>query len=102
VSGDYERLLDAQRGVRLAIRFTTVRREVVDYAVVLFIERDERRHTIRVYDSAHGFNEMHRHSTAGGKQAGAVFHRGSLGEGMRAAIVECVDRYETIIEAWQR
>ena len=61
MSGDYERLLDARRGIRLAIRFTT-----------------------------------------GGKQPAAVFHRGSLGEGMRAAIVECVDRYETMIEAWQR
>jgi hypothetical protein len=41
---------------------------------------------VRVYDAAHGFNEMHRHTEEGGKQSGTVFHRGTLGDGMHDAI----------------
>jgi hypothetical protein len=59
-------------------------------------------HTVRVYDAAHGSNEMHRHTRTGGKQAGVVFHAGTLGEGMRAAIADCVDGYEQMIEGWSR
>ena len=102
MTGGYERVLDLVLGAVLSARWTTVRDDAVSYAVVLSVETDDRRQTIRVYDSAHGFNEMHRHTATGGKQAGEVFHDGSLGEGMRAAIAECVDRYEMMIEAWHR
>jgi hypothetical protein len=37
--------------------------------------------TVRVYDAAHGFNEMHRYTSHGGKQAGVPFYRGTLGDG---------------------
>ena len=102
MSGDFTWPIDPARGVWLAVRFTTVRREVVSYAVVLTAEVGGPRETVRVYDSAHGFNEMHRHTASGGKQPGEVFHRGTLGEGMRAAIAECVAGYEAMTEAWQR
>ena len=59
-------------------------------AVVLSVEREGQRQTVRVYDGAHGVNELHRHTAAGPKQAGEVFHGGSVGEGMRAAIAECM------------
>jgi hypothetical protein len=42
--------------------------------------------TVRTYDAAHRFNEMHRFTRSRGKQRGVRFHRGNLGEGMRAAI----------------
>lgn len=102
MSGDYDRMIDGTRRAFLTVRWTTERDEVVSYAVVLSVEIDDRRQTVRVYDSAHGFNEMHRHTAKGGKQAGEVSHHGSLGEGMRAAIAECLDRYEVMIEAWHR
>jgi hypothetical protein len=102
LSGSYEYPLDVARTAWLAVRFETVRRAVVAYAVVLSVDTGGRRDTVRVYDSAHGFNEMHRHTLAGGKQPGEPFHAGTLGEGMRAAIAECTDRYETMIEAWHR
>ena len=102
MSGSYERDLDPARGIVLHVRFTTARREVTNYAVVLSIEHDGQRQTVRVYDGAHGVNEIHRHTIAGGKQAGEVFHSGSLGEGMRAAIAECMSGYEQMIEAWHR
>jgi hypothetical protein len=102
VSGAYDRMIDGTLRAFLTVRWRTVRDDVVSYAVVLSVETDDRRQTVRVYDSAHGFNEMHRHTATGGKQAGEVFHHGSLGEGMRTAIAECMDRYEAMIEAWQR
>ncbi len=36
-----------------------------------------------------------------GKQPGVVFHRGTLGEGMRAAKQSIRDRYEEMIEGWR-
>ncbi len=77
-------------------------REVTDYSVVLTVWEEGRRQTVRVYDAAHGFNEMHRHTAAGGKQAGERFHAGTLGEGMRAAIDEVRRGYREMIEAWRR
>ncbi len=102
MSGSYEYALDAARTVWLTVRFETVRREIVGYAVVLSVHVGGRRDTVRVYDAAHGFNELHRHTRRGGKQPGEPFHAGTLGEGMRAAIAECADRYEMMIEAWYR
>jgi hypothetical protein len=102
MSGSYQYALDLARTVWLTVRFETVRREVVAYAIVLAADIDGRRETIRVYDATHGFNEMHRHTRRGGKHPGEPFHAGTLGEGMRAAIAECADRYETMIEAWHR
>lgn len=73
---------------------------MIDYAVVLLVEHDGRVRTVRVYDGAHGVNEMHRHTRGGGKQAAEIFHSGTLGEGMRAARREVTSRYRQMIEAW--
>lgn len=56
--------------------------------------------TVRVYDGAHGHNEMHRYSQAGGKQAAVVFHPGTLGEGMRTAIEDIKQGYVEMIRGW--
>lgn len=45
---------------------------------------------------------MHRYTRSGTKQSGEVFHSGTLGEGMRAAIASIESGYEAMIEAWQR
>jgi hypothetical protein len=58
--------------------------------------------TVRVYDGAHGVNEMHRYTASRGKQPGTVFHSGTLGEGMRAAIAEVEHGYRGMIEGWER
>jgi hypothetical protein len=42
---------------------------------------------------------MHRHSRGGAKAATVRFHAGSLGEGMRAAIVEVRTNYQEMIDA---
>jgi hypothetical protein len=98
----YRRILDHSLGALLRVQFTTQGNEVMDYAVVLLRETEKRTETIRVYDAAHGYNEMHRYTRSAGKEPGTVFHGGSLGEGMRAAIAEVERGYREMIEGWER
>lgn len=86
----------------MRVQFTTQGRDVVDYAVVLLLDTEKGTETIRVYDSAHGHNEMHRYTCGKGKEPGAAFHSGTLGEGMRAAIEEIEGGYRKMIEGWER
>jgi hypothetical protein len=102
MSGAYARTLDPARLVTLHVEFTTDHREVVDYAVILTFEHEGAQETIRVYDGAHGHNDMHRYTRTGGKQAAEVFEAGSLGQGLRAAIAHCKDGYDEIIRGWHR
>lgn len=101
MSATYLRQLDHERGVTLRVHFSTAGREVVDYAVVLLVRVGDAACTVRVYDGAHGVNEMHRYTRAGGKQAASRFHRGTLGDGMRSAIDEVARGYRTMIEGWE-
>jgi hypothetical protein len=75
---------------------------VVDYAVVLLVEEQEQSETVRVYDGAHGVNELHRYTRKDGKHTAEIFHGGTLGTGMRAAIDEIERNYQSIIEGWRR
>lgn len=102
MSSEYEVDLNRLRGIRLRVEFTTSHRVVIDYAVVLTAEVDGRIETIRVYDGAHGRNELHRFTQAAGKQPADVFHAGTLGEGFRAALRDCRGDYERMVEAWFR
>jgi len=101
MSAYYRRILDHALGVLMRVQFTTQGRDVVDYAVVLLLDTEKGLETIRVYDSAHGHNEMHRYTRSEGKQAGTPFHSGTLGEGMRAAIEEIESGYRQMIEGWE-
>lgn len=102
MSAYYQRVLDHVLGVLLRVEFTTGGREITDYAVVLLLALDGSTETIRVYDGAHGHNEMHRYTRSDGKQPGEPFHAGTLGEGMRAAIAEIERGYGEMIEGWKR
>jgi hypothetical protein len=88
-------------GAMLWVDFTTERGRLVDYTVALFLVSSETTETIRVYDCAHGYNEMHRYSRDEGKQAGTPIHGGSLSQGMRAAISEIEKGYVEMIEGWR-
>jgi len=98
----YQRILDHALGALLRVEFTTDGREITDYAVVLLLALDGSTETVRVYDGAHGYNEMHRYTRSDGKQPGEPFHAGTLGEGMRAAIAEIERGYGEMIEGWKR
>jgi hypothetical protein len=99
---EYRIRLDPPREIWLHVRFEYTVREIVDYAVVLTISHGAGRRTVRVYDGAHGFNEMHRYHEAGEKDPGVAFHRGTLGEGMRAAIAEVRAGYDEMIQGWRQ
>jgi hypothetical protein len=100
-----ERGIRTSSGLRalaiLRVEFETQGKEVTDYAVMLLFEIEGRTETIRLYDGAHGHNEMHRYSRSAGKQPGTPLHRGTLGDGMRAAIAEIQSGYREMIEGWQ-
>jgi hypothetical protein len=104
MSNAYDRLLDATARVFMYVEYKISRHgpDVVDYSVVLVVEEDDRKETVRVYDGAHGENELHRYTRAGGKQVAEVFDRGTLGEGMRTAIEEVMHGYEEMIDGWNR
>jgi hypothetical protein len=98
----YEHPLDVFETVRVFVEFTTRRDEVIDYALILVADLGDCSETIRVYDAAHGCNEMHRYTKELGKQPAEVFHRGTLGEGMRSAIEAIKIGYEEMIDGWRR
>jgi len=98
----WEEVLDCAPGARMRVEFRTVRGVVVDYSVVLLLATDDEVETIRVYDSAHGYNEMHRYTRSGGKQVGVEFLGGAnLGEGMRVAMEEIKRGCLGMIEGWR-
>lgn len=102
MSQRYRDVLDYEIGARIVVEFTLDRREVVDYAVVLTVDDEAGEAvTVRVYDGAHGVNEMHRHDRSGEKAPAKSFHAGTLGEGMRAAIAAVRSGYQEMIEAWR-
>ncbi len=98
MSAYYLRVLDHVLGALLRVEFTSDRREVVAYSVVLLLDTPDGTQTIRLYDCAHGHNEMHRYTRSGGKQLGTPFHGGTLGSGMRAAIEDIERGYREMIE----
>lgn len=104
MSGVYDRLLEGLPKVVLYVDFKTSARgrQVVDYSVTLTVEEDGRMQTVRLYDGAHGKNEMHRYTRDGGKQAAEIFDHGTLGEGMRAAIEEVEHGFKEMIGGWRK
>jgi hypothetical protein len=84
VSAIYTHRIDIARRVFLHVEFVTDRR------------------TVTVYDGAHGENELHRYGKQAGKMPAEVFHRGTLGEGMRAAIQDAKRGYLEMIESWNK
>lgn len=101
VGASYVDVIDYRLGVALVVEFETAGTDVTSYSLVLCLEVDDGVETIRVYDSAHGLNEMHRFTRDAGKQRGAEIHRATLGEGMRAAIEEIKRGYLAMIEGWE-
>ena len=101
VSAAYSLILDWHPEVILRVDHSTERGQVVDYTLVLLLATPEGTETIRVYDSAHGYNEMHRYTCGAGKQSDVRFHSGSLGEGMRIAISGVKRGFDEMIEGWR-
>jgi hypothetical protein len=98
----YEEPLDRPTGTFLYVEFRTKGPDVLDYSLILVIGVPLTTETVHVYDAAHGFNEMHRFTRSDGKQQGVRFHPGTLGEGMRMAMVAIKSGFRPMIEGWER
>lgn len=90
-------------GARVEISYKTHRDGRILYSVVL-IYRDSNGtdQTVRVYDNAHGQNEMHRYTRRGGKQTADLFHPGPANIACGYAIAQAKKNYEEIIRSWQK
>jgi hypothetical protein len=101
MSAYYRRILDHALGALLRVQFTTEDGEVIDYAVVLLLDTEKGSETIRVYDAAHGHNEMHRHTRIGGRGPEPFFIAVPLEK--ECALRSEVERgYREMIEGWER
>jgi hypothetical protein len=101
VGGEWNLELDSVPGAKMLVAFQTRKGEVIAYSIVLVMATRFAVETIRVYDAAHGFNEMHRYTRGGGKQNGVVFSGGNLGEGMRMAMEAIKHGHREMIEGWK-
>jgi len=97
----YQEVLDHEPETIMCVEFETQGPLVLGYSVVLLID-DGQTETVRLYDAAHRFNELHRFTRRDGKQPGISFHRGTLGEGMRTAIERIKKDFQQMIEGWER
>jgi len=97
----WRRVLDYEIGARMVVSYTHDAGQVIDYAVVLVVQHDGSKQTVRVYDGAHGVNDMHRHTRSRGKAPAERFHGGTLAEGMRIAIHAIQSNYREMIDGWR-
>jgi hypothetical protein len=95
---EYSRRLTDKAYVRVA--YLTQRGTLTRYRVVLVAWHADAWHTVRVYDNAHGVNDMHRHTLSGGKQPAETFHHGTPGEAFNVALATLSKGYEEIIGGW--
>jgi hypothetical protein len=99
VSQRYRDVLDYELGTRIVVEFTTRRRQVVDYVVILTVDYSNDEAAVRVYDGSHGINDLHRHGAVSGKAPAENFHAGTLGEGLAKAWRRLG---EGLAKAWRR
>lgn len=88
--------------VEILVEFKTERGELTGFTVLLRVRREGHWHEVRVWDNAHGRNEMHRYTRSGGKQPGVIFDRGSSAVGYRAAYADARANFEEIVDGWER
>jgi hypothetical protein len=101
IDTEYEAKLGGDPNKLMRVEFTRHGRAITNYAVLLTFKEEAETSTVRLYDGAHGVNEMHRYTRTHGKRHAEVFHHGTLGEGMRAATTQIKGAYQSMIEGWQ-
>ena|SRR6478672_10729081 len=101
--GDEERRHDIElhQGVWIEVRMKRDPENGLDWAAVLTVERDGRRHAVYLYDNAHGRPERHRYRRGLKLAAEALPTKGSARLDMPAAIKEIKAKWEGMVELWE-
>ena len=102
--GDGEQRFDIglERGARIDVRKRRDPEKGLDWAAVLTVERDGRRHAVYLYDNAHGRPERHRYVRGRKLRPEAIPTRGSARLDLPAAIEEIKAKWEGMVERWER
>src|SRR5215212_11771301 len=100
MSPHFEQTDELDWRVRRVVKYTTERGELTTYSVTLLAWHGDGWQTVRVYDNAHGENEMHRHTLSGGKQRAELFHHGTASEAYLDARRAVEDGYGEMISGW--
>jgi hypothetical protein len=101
--GDEERRheVELEQGARIDIRRKRDPEKGLDWAAALTIERGGRRHTVYLYDNAHGQPERHRYRGGQKLEAEALPSRGSARLDLPAAIEEIKARWRSMVGRWE-
>jgi hypothetical protein len=73
----------------------------VEYAIVLLVERDGVRHTVRTFDNAHGEREHHEHPYVGDVKHPPVVTDGEVNTAMHAALRSLQRNWPAIVSQWE-
>jgi hypothetical protein len=88
--------------VEMDVRFLTRRGVLIEYSVVLLVEEGGMMRAVRVYDNAHGVNDMHRYNREGEKQPAETFHHGTASEALQSALEAVRGGCREMIDSWRR
>ena len=72
-----------------------------EYAIVLLVEHDGVRHTVRTFDNAHAPEEHHEHRYVGSDKQAPIVRHGPVNEAMNAAEVKLIDGWGDIVRSWE-
>lgn len=89
-------------GVDAAVRLVTDRSGLVEYAIALRVFENGWWQTVRLYDNAHGANDMHRYSRQEGKRPAENFSQGRPSEAYLLARNLILEGWEQMIDSWRR
>jgi hypothetical protein len=73
----------------------------VEYAIMLFLERDGEWHTLRTFDNAHEPNEHHEHRYVGSEKQEPIVTHGPVNDGMHAAELKLLRDWRDIVHEWE-
>jgi hypothetical protein len=73
----------------------------VEYAIVLLVERDGVRHTVRTFDNAHAPEEHHEHRYMGAEKQAPIVTHGSINDAMHAVEIKLSRGWSDIVRSWE-
>jgi hypothetical protein len=93
--------IDIVPGVWIGVRRKWDDEKEMDWAAVLLVERRGRRHSVCLYDNAHGRPERHRYRKGVKLGPEPVSARRLARHDLPAAIKEIKANWETMVDQWE-